>query len=224
MGLTDGQKLCVNTLDVPVVVAAGAGSGKTFTLTKRIVNALELETGGVSDIGEVCAITFTKKAAAELKSRIKGELRACGRADQALKVDEAWVSTIHGMCARILRAHALELGIDPSFEVAEGPRVDEYRARAVDAVMQNARLHDDSGRVDALFAEYRPRSTGGFGSSVESMLTTLVGLAQMQSGGVDALVLPGVTVKPRVSVATPRNAVLLLLMSSQFTPSLLFCH
>ena len=200
MGLTKGQELCVNTLDVPVVVAAGAGSGKTFTLTKRIVNALELETGGVSDIGEVCAITFTKKAAAELKSRIKGELRACGRADQALKVDEAWVSTIHGMCARILRAHALELGIDPSFEVAEGPRVDEYLARAVDTVMQNARLHDDSGRVDALFAEYRPRSTGGFGSSVESMLTTLVGLAQMQSGGVDALVLPGVTVKPQIAV------------------------
>ena len=198
MGLTIGQQLCVDTLDVPVVVAAGAGSGKTFTLTKRIANALAQ--GTVGDIDEVCAITFTKKAAGELKSRIKSELRACGRADQALKVDEAWVSTIHGMCARILRAHALELGIDPAFEVAEGARVDDYLARAVDTTIREARLREDADRVDALFAEYRPRSGGGFGNSVESMLATLVGLAQTQPDGVDSLVLPGVTLAPQAIV------------------------
>ena len=65
------------------------------------------------------AITFTSKAAGEIKSRVKGALRAGGMTEQALKVDDAWVSTIHGMCSRILRAHALELGIDPAFTVAD---------------------------------------------------------------------------------------------------------
>ena len=136
MGLTQGQQRCVDTLDRPLVVAAGAGSGKTFTLTKRIVSALQ--TGYLDDIDQVCAITYTKKAAGELKSRIKAELRACGLVGQALKVDEAWVSTIHGMCARILRAHALELGIDPAFEVAEGALVDELMDQAVDEVLAQA--------------------------------------------------------------------------------------
>ena len=102
MALTSGQQACIQTLDRPLVVAAGAGSGKTFTLTQRIAYALE--SGALDDIGRVCAITFTNKAAGELKARIKAELRARGMTEQALKVDDAWISTIHGMCARILRA------------------------------------------------------------------------------------------------------------------------
>ena len=113
MALTSGQQACIRTLDRSLVVAAGAGSGKTFTLTQRIAYALE--SGALDDIERVCAITFTNKAAGELKARIKAELRARGLADQALKVDDAWISTIHGMCARILRAHALELDLDPAF-------------------------------------------------------------------------------------------------------------
>ncbi len=198
MALTQGQQRCVDTLDRPLVVAAGAGSGKTFTLTKRIVGALQR--GFVSDIDEVCAITFTNKAAAELKSRLKAELRACGLVDQALRADEAWVSTIHGMCARMLRAHALELGIDPAFSVAEGAQVTAYLSRAVDEVLVQAQAEEDSPALDALFAEYPARSFGGFGSSVESMLTDLVGEASSQAAGADALVLPGLTIKPAAAV------------------------
>ena len=87
MALTPGQKKCIETLDRSLVVAAGAGSGKTFTLTKRIVHAIE--SGAIDGIESVCAITFTNKAAGELKSRIKAELRESGLAEQALKVDEA---------------------------------------------------------------------------------------------------------------------------------------
>jgi len=198
MALTEGQQRCVNTLDRPLVVAAGAGSGKTFTLTKRIVGALQ--SGFLADIDEVCAITFTKKAAAELKSRLKGELRACNLIAQALKVDEAWVSTIHGMCARILRAHAVELGIDPAFTVAEGAQLQRYIDRAVDAVLIEAQASDSSARLDALFAEYPARSFGGFGVSVESMLIDLVGIASSQANGVEAFVLPGLTMKPHQAV------------------------
>ena len=116
----EGQLRCVKTLDAPVAVSAGAGSGKTFTLTQRIAWALLPGSGAdgapfLEGIDQVLAITFTDKAAGEIKSRVKATLAAEGMAAQALKVDDAWISTIHGMCSRILRMHATELGIDPAF-------------------------------------------------------------------------------------------------------------
>ena len=169
MSLKPGQIKCIETLDRPIVVAAGAGSGKTFTLTKRVVHAIQ--SGFVDGIERVCAITFTNKAAAELKSRIKAELRACGLSEAALAVDDAWISTIHGMCARILRSHAVELGIDPGFKVAEGDLVQDMRRAAIDAVLVEAQC--DGPAVDALFAEY-PATSGARGTSVESMLHDLM--------------------------------------------------
>ncbi|MEE8721478.1 MAG: UvrD-helicase domain-containing protein [Eggerthellaceae bacterium] len=138
MSPTPGQRKCIETLDEPLVVAAGAGSGKTMTLTLRIVHALE--SGFVDDIDQVLAITFTRKAAGELKSRVKAALRADGRIDQALKVDDAWISTIHGMCSRILREHAIELGIDPGFALADGAALARLQAAAVDSVLADAQV------------------------------------------------------------------------------------
>ena len=153
--MTDGQKRCIETLDAPLVVAAGAGSGKTFTLTQRIVHALQ--EGFVDDIDQILAITFTNKAAGELKSRIKSQLRACGLVEQALKVDNAWISTIHRMCARILRAHAIELGIDPQFQIVEQSQLDAMMQQAVDEVLEMSQ-HEGDIDIDALFAEYGIRS------------------------------------------------------------------
>ncbi|NPD31112.1 UvrD-helicase domain-containing protein [Eggerthellaceae bacterium zg-1084] len=157
MALTPEQSACVNTLDRAVVVAAGAGSGKTFTLTKRIVQAIQ--TGQVADVHEVLAITFTQKAAGELKARIKAELRAAGRIDQALKVDDAWVSTIHGMCGRILRAHALELGIDPCYTLDDA-EVLRIRDEALAQVIEEARQGALSEDVESLFEEYGAQARG----------------------------------------------------------------
>ena len=213
MALTSGQQRCVETLDRPLVVAAGAGSGKTFTLTQRIAGALE--NGYVSDIDEVCAITFTNKAAAELKSRIKAELRSRGLVEQALRVDEAWVSTIHGMCARILRAHALELGIDPAFRVAEGAEVAGYLDRAIDAVLAAEQETASSPQVDALFAEYAPRSSGGFGVSVESMLAELVTAASAQADGVGSFVMPGISPLPALAVEQAIGSVESLVVAAE---------
>lgn len=108
------QLQIVKTLDRPLFVSAGAGSGKTFTLTRRIVYALSPESGPfVEHLDQVLAITFTKDAAAEIRDRVRRALIDEGMDEEALTVDDAWISTIHGMCSRILRAHALELGIDP---------------------------------------------------------------------------------------------------------------
>ena len=194
MALTIGQEKCVNTLDKPLAVSAGAGSGKTFTLTRRIVHALE--SGYLTDIDQVLAITFTSKAAGEIKSRVKGALRAGGMIEQTLKTDEAWISTIHGMCSRILRAHALELGLDPAFKVA-----DEATARTLlDASLEEVLGGRDDlvtvaegvspERLDALFASFDVHSAGPRTASVEGMVRQLVEAASAHPDGMASVVAP----------------------------------
>ena len=200
MALTAGQAACVNTLDAPLAVSAGAGSGKTYTLTRRIVHALE--SGFIDDIGQVLAITFTSKAAGEIKSRVKGALRAGGMTEQALKVDDAWVSTIHGMCSRILRAHALELGIDPAFTVADEATVKTLLDASLEEVLGG---RDDlvsvaqgiePARLDALFSEFAVRSAGPRTASVEGMVRELVEASSAHPDGMAALALPPAAAGP----------------------------
>lgn len=127
----EGQRLTITTFDRPLMVAAGAGSGKTFTLTRRIAYGLlagEGKSGGLRSVDEVLAITFTVKAAAELRDRIRGLLREEGLVEESLKVDDAWVCTIGSMAARILRENAFEVGIDPAFEVVDEAEASYLRA------------------------------------------------------------------------------------------------
>lgn len=183
--LTPGQRESVRRVDGPLLVSAGAGSGKTFTLTQRIAYALSEESGPfLRDIDEVCAITFTEKAAGEIKARVKRTLRSEGRLDQALKVDAAWISTIHGACSRILRAHALELGIDPAFGIVG----DAERGRMLTASMNEALASGNEilGRpYAALLAEYA--AAGGRGSSAAGMVDSLLSMASTLRGGLNAV-------------------------------------
>ena len=133
-----GQRLTITTFDRPLMVAAGAGSGKTFTLTRRIAYGLlagEGKSGGLRSVDEVLAITFTVKASAELRDRIRGLLREEGLVEESLKVDDAWVCTIGSMAARILRENAFEVGIDPAFEVVDEAEASYLRAEAVEQVL-----------------------------------------------------------------------------------------
>ncbi|MEE0706306.1 MAG: UvrD-helicase domain-containing protein, partial [Adlercreutzia sp.] len=159
---TDAQRRVITTLNAPLMVAAGAGSGKTFTLTQRVAFALspqDAEPPYLASVDELLAITFTKKAAAELKSRIKGLLLAEGLVEEALKTDEAWVTTIHGMASRILREHALEIGIDPAFEVIEGAAAEELLDEALEQVIVQARRLDDP-EVTELLTNEKLRGSG----------------------------------------------------------------
>lgn len=195
MALTPGQKKCVDTLVGPVAVSAGAGSGKTFTLTRRIVHSLEC--GFVSGIDEVLAITFTSKAAGEIKSRVKSALKACGRSDQALLVDSAWISTIHGACARMLRAHALDLGIAPDFTVADEAAASDMLDAALEEVLGSENDIISPGDYDALFTEYAARQVGSVSAaSVEGMVRDIVIAAQSSPEGMASIV-------PAPSAASP---------------------
>jgi DNA helicase II / ATP-dependent DNA helicase PcrA len=105
-GLNEPQRQAVEYGEGPMLVIAGAGSGKTRVLTHRI--AYLLATGRARP-GEILAITFTNKAAAEMRERV-GQL--VGRSVRAM-----WVTTFHSACARMLRADAERLGYSKSFTI-----------------------------------------------------------------------------------------------------------
>ncbi|MEG1434235.1 MAG: UvrD-helicase domain-containing protein [Gordonibacter sp.] len=185
---TPGQRASIECVDGPLLVSAGAGSGKTFTLTQRIAYALLPESGpAAAGIDEVLAITFTEKAAAEIKARVKRTLRAEGLGDEALRVDGAWISTIHGMCARILRAHALELGIDPAFGIVGDAERADMVADAIDEALGQDNHIVGRGSYAALFDEFPARSALPTAPSVASMLACLLDRAVGLRGGLDAL-------------------------------------
>ncbi len=120
------------TADGEVFVSAGAGTGKTMVLVERFVRAV-CEQG--IDVESVLVITYTRKAAGELRARIRGALRERGRADLARRLDGAWVSTIHGFCARLLRAHPFAVGIDPRFRELADDQAPVLVAEAFDRAL-----------------------------------------------------------------------------------------
>lgn len=182
------QLQIVKTLDRPLFVSAGAGSGKTFTLTRRIAYALSPESGPfVEHLDQVLAITFTKDAAAEIRDRVRRALIDEGMDEEALTVDDAWISTIHGMCSRILRAHALELGIDPEFTVLTD--TDELMDQAVEHVLGRATAPDAApelaASLKALYAWYPMAGEGGGGTTIKGLVRDLLELSSQLSGGMD---------------------------------------
>lgn len=104
--MNDMQKQAVFTTEGPLLILAGAGSGKTTVLVNRISYILKL---GLCKPWEILAITFTNKAAGELKDRICSAVRECGA--------DIWAATFHSTCARILRRYGDRLGYTSHFTV-----------------------------------------------------------------------------------------------------------
>src|SRR6476660_2043247 len=99
-----------------VTVSAGAGSGKTSVLVERFIDLVQRD--GVSPL-EILAITFTEKAAAEMKERIVRRFEERKDVANRRQAEAAYISTIHGFCARILRENPLAARLDPSFRVMD---------------------------------------------------------------------------------------------------------
>jgi ATP-dependent helicase/nuclease subunit A len=151
--LTDEQLRAVERRDGSLLVSAGAGAGKTSVLVERFVRAV-LEDGSAVD--SILAITFTEKAAAELKSRVRQRFLERGEVEQARAAEGAWVSTIHGFCSRVLRTHALAAGIDPEYEVLEELDAERIALDAFDRALEELLAGDEESVRLAVVATYTP--------------------------------------------------------------------
>ena len=126
-----------------VFVAAGAGTGKTAVLVERFVRAVADD--GL-DVDSLLVITYTERAAGELRARIRSALLRRGRPDLALELDGAWVSTIHGFCRRLLGAYPLAAGVDPSFRVLDESQALVLQAEAFTTALERFCAADEPDR------------------------------------------------------------------------------
>jgi DNA helicase-2/ATP-dependent DNA helicase PcrA len=124
-GLNGAQREAVEAMDGPVLVLAGAGTGKTRVLTTRLAHILA---SGRAWPSRILAVTFTNKASLEMKGRVKAIL---GRS-----TEPTWLGTFHALGARILRRHAELVGLKPNFTILDT----DDQLRLVKQVMEAANL------------------------------------------------------------------------------------
>ena len=145
-----------------VFVSAGAGTGKTTVLVERFAEAV-CERG--IDVESMLVITYTERAAGELRGRIRARLHELGRHDLARSLDGAWISTIHGFCLRLLKAHPFAAGLDPRFRVLDDSQGRIIRGEAFETALNEFCAGDDPDRLKLL-------ATYGAGG-LRRMLTTV---------------------------------------------------
>ena len=152
------RQAIANDLDDTLIVEAAAGTGKTTELVKRILAVIATRRAKMI---QIVAVTFTEKAAGELKLRLREELERARAAaavadvrdalEDALRtLEEAHVNTIHGFCAELLRERPVEARVDPLFEVLTEPQADRIYARAFRAWLQEALKSPSEGLRRAL--------------------------------------------------------------------------
>jgi ATP-dependent exoDNAse (exonuclease V) beta subunit len=145
----------LQAIDAPgvVFVSAGAGTGKTTVIVERFVRAV-CERG--LDVDSILVITFTDRAAGELRTRIRGRLHELGRHDLARQLDGAWISTIHGFCRRLLQAHPFAAGVDPRFRGLDESQARVLQSEAFEAALEKFCAGADAERL-RLLATYGAR-------------------------------------------------------------------
>ena len=162
---TPAQDRAIHCIDRNVAVSAGAGSGKTRVLVQRFLYILSRGTQQREDTvlpREILAVTFTRKAAAEMRDRIRRELenRLTAGQDRAYwerqlkELPHAQIGTIHSFCSSLLRANPVECGLDPDFKVMEEIDHDEFLAAEVRNGLRRL-LHGLDDRLGCLLDRFR---------------------------------------------------------------------
>ena len=152
MRFTDEQRRAIAQRGSSLFLHAGAGSGKTAVLVERFVASVR---EGGARVDSILAITYTERAAAELKARIRRRFLAEGDRRHAREAERAWVSTIHGFCSRVLRAHALEAGLDPEYRVVEESEAARTARAAFESALEEFAAGGGAERLE-LLARYTP--------------------------------------------------------------------
>ena len=170
----DNRALIATELDKTLVVEAAAGAGKTTELVARIVALIQNDK---AKIGQIVAVTFSEKAAGELKLRLREEIeraRAAHPADSEIgrrlsravyDFEEAHVSTIHGFCAEILRERPVEARVDPAFVVLTDTQTDRLFEEAFTSWLHDQLANPDEGVRRSLRRpmRWRPEEDDGDG-------------------------------------------------------------
>ena len=157
---TDEQQMAIDNIDCNVSVSAGAGSGKTAVLKARFLHILDAGRSKGVKASNIVGITFTRKAANEIKSRIReAMLEAMHKGDEAFweeqlrELEKAQINTIHGVCSRILKDNPVEANIDPSFLVAEEGDYDAFKTQCVWDFLREELAQEGANSVKALADE-----------------------------------------------------------------------
>jgi ATP-dependent helicase/nuclease subunit A len=150
----NAEQLAAVEAEGVVFVSAGAGTGKTAVLVERFARAV-CERG--LDVDSILVITYTEKAAGELRTRIRARLVELGRADLARDLDGGWISTIHGLCHRLLRAHPFAAGVDPHFRVLDDNQARVLQGEAFATALEELCAGGEPERT-ALLSTYGARS------------------------------------------------------------------
>ena len=153
---TPSQQEAIDTVDCHLAVTAGAGSGKTRVLVERYLNLLDQGT----PIHEIAAITFTKKAAQEMRDRLR-----LARPDLTEDLERAQISTIHSLCQRIIQEHPLQAAIDPRFRIGEEWETQALLLQIIEEVVEESELPEELGdqarTVDLVWDLYQEMLTKG---------------------------------------------------------------
>ncbi len=169
-GWTSEQRAAILT-ERDTLLSANAGSGKTTTVVGKVLWLLGLDPGPDADgnplppcpdpceLHEIAAITFTEKAAYDLKRKLRKDIESSARGEELRwKIDRASVGTIHGFCANLLREHALRLGIDPTFTILDEQESRERQDEVIQELLME-RLQQNDERTVGLFRKFKLKGT-----------------------------------------------------------------
>jgi ATP-dependent helicase/nuclease subunit A len=149
IGFTDEQRAAIERRGEPILLSAAAGSGKTSVLVERFVRAVCED--GIAPAA-VLAITFTERAAGELRGRVRARLLELGEREAARDTEAAFIGTFHGFCARLLRAHPLPAGLDPDFRILDAGVSGRLRASAFEDALGEFLAGEDHRAIDLVAA------------------------------------------------------------------------
>jgi ATP-dependent helicase/nuclease subunit A len=155
--LTAEQLEAIDRRSEPLLLSAAAGTGKTSVLVERFVRAVRDDAIAPAAI---LAITFTERAAGELRARVRAELLELGDREAARDTEAAFVGTFHGFCARLLRSHPLAAGLDPDFSIVDEGIAGRLRELAFTEAVRELLAAEHEGAVDLLAAYGVDRTRG----------------------------------------------------------------
>jgi ATP-dependent helicase/nuclease subunit A len=185
--LTFEQEQAVARRRGPLLLAAGAGSGKTSVLVERFVRAVRED--GIAP-GRILAITFTERAAAELRARVRARLLELDEREAARDTEGAPIGTFHGFCARLLRIHALTAGLDPEFTILDETGAERLRLLAFRRALAELLAGERRAEAVDLLAAY----------NADRVRRMVLGVyAEQRSRGVTAPTLPSPTLPAQES-------------------------